>query len=86
MPELLPRFKANTQRLEDEKKITAIVVESDEVENVVGMALRRSADGHNRARARGIPIIGRVSGGGASPGTDPAAALLRREAGSDGRR
>ena len=35
MPELLPRFKANTQRLEDEKKITAIVVESDRHAGVI---------------------------------------------------
>ncbi len=41
--------------------------------------LRQSADGHNRIRRRGVPIIGRAGVGGATPGSDPVAALLRTE-------
>ena len=48
--------------------------------------LRRSADLHNAIRRRGVPIIGRAGAGGAIPGSDPAAALLRKEALSDGAR
>ena len=44
-----------------------------------GMPLRRSADGHNRDRRRGLPFITRGIGG-TSPGTDPVAALLAKEA------
>jgi hypothetical protein len=81
VPELLPRFLRHQQALEDAKKLSAILLKGDEVENEAGMPLRRSADGHNRDRARGIPIVGRNGGGGASPGTDPVAALRRKDAG-----
>ena len=81
VPQRLPRFYAQQQRIEDAKKLEAIIFEGEEVENEVGMPLRRSADGHNRDRARGIPIVGRTGGGGASPGTDPVAALMRKDGG-----
>jgi hypothetical protein len=42
---------------------------------------RGSANGWNRQRVRGVPIIGRVRGGGGDPGTDPAGAVLRSENG-----
>jgi hypothetical protein len=42
--------------------------------------LRQSADGHNAIRRRGVPIIGRAGPGGATPGSDPVRALLRKEA------
>ncbi len=78
-PHLLAQcFRRYQQGREDEKKLAAIFLESGDVEHEAGMPLRRSADGHNRERARGIPIVGRVGGGGASPGTDPVAALLRK--------
>ena len=80
VPQRLPRFFAALQRIEDRRKLGQILLEGDEVDNEVGRPLRRSADGHNRDRARGIPIVGRAGGGGASPGTDPVAALLRKEA------
>ena len=86
MPELLPRFYRHQQQLEDARRVAEIIVEGDEVENEAGIPLRRSADGHNRERARGIPIVGRAGGGGASPGTDPVAALLRKEARGELRR
>ena len=41
--------------------------------------LRQSADGHNRIRRRGVPIIGRAGVGGATPGSDPVRALLAKE-------
>jgi hypothetical protein len=81
VPQRLSRFYAHQQRIEDEKKLEAIILEGEDVENEVGMPLRRSADGHNRDRARGIPIVGRAGGGGASPGTDPVAALMRKDGG-----
>ena len=59
MPEILPRFYRH-------------LLEGDEVEVEVevepGMTLRRSADGHNRDRRRGLPVITRGIGG-TSPGT-----------------
>jgi hypothetical protein len=76
--QVLPRFYRNMQRIEDERKLGRILLEGGEVENEAGMPLRRSADGHNRDRARGIPIVGRAGGGGASPGTDPFAACVRK--------
>lgn len=83
MPQhLLPRFYRRQQELDDARKLSRILLEAD-VEahpDSNGRVYRKSADGHNRDRARGIPIVGRVSGGGASPGTDPVAALLRKEA------
>jgi hypothetical protein len=78
--ELLPRFRAAVQRIEDARKLGELLLESEDVENEAGLPLRASADGHRRDRARGIPIVGRAGGGGASPGTDPVAALLRKEA------
>ena len=71
VPDLLPRFHPMQQRIEDESRIGELILAGDEVENEAGMPLRRSADGHNRDRARVIPIVGRAGGGGASPGTDP---------------
>lgn len=85
MPRLLPRFHASQERIEDERKIAALVLASDEIETVRGMPLRRSADGHNRDRARGVLIVGPLSGRGASPGTDPVAALLRSDSDRYGR-
>ncbi len=86
MSQRLPRSYARLQRIEDDRKIGEILREGGEVESEPGTALRRSADGHNRARARGIPIVGRVSGGGAIPRSDPVAALLVKEARGERRR
>ena len=79
MPELLPRFRASMERVEDDRRIAKILLEGDEVEPVPGMPLRRSADGHNRDRRCGLPLITRGIGG-TSPGTDPVAELLAKEA------
>jgi hypothetical protein len=81
VPQRLPRFYRRQQEREDERRIAQIILETgaslDDAERSV--PTRGSANGWNRQRARGVPIIGRVGGGGASPGTDPVAALLRKE-------
>ena len=79
MPELLPRYRASIERIEDDRRIAKILLEGDEVEPVLGMPLRRSADGHNRDRRRGLPVVSKGIGG-TSPGTDPVSALLAKEA------
>ncbi len=79
MPEPLPRFNRQLQELEDKRKLEKLLLESAEVENESGVPVRRSADGHNRDRRRGLPLITRGVGG-ASPGSDPVAALLAKEA------
>ncbi len=62
------------------QKIAAIILEvADAPPDSNGKVYRRSADGHNRQRSRGVPII-RRGVGGTSPGTDPLAALLAKEA------
>ena len=45
-----------------------------------GRVYRKSADGHNHARRRGLPLISRGVAGTTSPGTDPLRALLAKEA------
>jgi hypothetical protein len=88
VPPILPRFRWNEQQAEDERKLAAILleVEAEAHPDSNGRVHRRSADGHNKTRARGVPIIGRVGSSGASPGTDPVAALLRKEARGELRR
>lgn len=66
MPQRLPRFYAHLQRVEDERKIGEILREGGEVESEPGTPLRRSADGHNRDRRRGLPVVSKGIGG-ASP-------------------
>ena len=80
MPPRLPRFDAAMQKLEDERKLAAILLEAgDAPPDSNGKVYRRSADGHNSDRRRGLPVISKgVSG--TSPGTDPVAALLAKEA------
>jgi hypothetical protein len=77
--ELLPRFRQT--QAEAARQVTEASLEAGEAPpDSNGRVLRRSADGHNRERARGIPIVGRVSRGGAIPGTEPLPALLQKEA------
>jgi hypothetical protein len=82
VPQRLPRFHSRTlQRLEDEAKLRKIldeVGELDEEQQAAVRLYRRSADGHEPARLRGLPAIGRnVSG--ATQHTDPVRALLAKE-------
>ena len=80
MPELLARFFRSLQAIEDERAVARAILEAGEFPEGNGaMPLRRSADGHDRERMRGLPIVGRPSGGDAIPGTNPVAALLRTE-------
>ncbi len=80
MPELLPRWNAYLQRVEAEKAVAKAILEGGEVHpDSNGRVFRRSADGHNRDRRRGLPMISKGIGG-TSPGTDPLRALLAREA------
>lgn len=71
---LLPRFYAATQRIDDEKKLARILLESDAAETPKTVT-RATLPGDNR-RLRGIPCVARgVSG--VSPGTDPLAQVTR---------
>lgn len=78
---LLPRLCATLERLEDARKLGRILLEADAEPHpdANGRVYRRSANGHNRDRLRGLPAVGRGIGG-TSPGTDPLAALLAKEA------
>jgi hypothetical protein len=81
----LPRFYIRQQRIEDERRLAQILLETggsvDEVERDAGgpRLVSRSADGHDPARLRGLPAIGR-NVTGATVATNPVAALLRKEA------
>jgi hypothetical protein len=78
---LLPRFFRYLEQLKDEEKIAQAIREAGEAPpDSNGRVLRRSANGHDPARLRGLPAIGR-NVTGASPGTDPVNALLRKEGG-----
>ena len=87
VPELLPRFRRFQEQREADKQVAKAILESGECEHPDsnGRVYRRSADGHNRERRRGLPVISRgVSG--TAPGTDPVAELLRKEARLERRR
>lgn len=70
----LPRFDAVRERVEDEQKLAAILLETGEEAPPKRVAGARSG-GDERA-LRGLPAIGRGVGG-AIPGTDPVQALLK---------
>ena len=80
VPEILPRFYVRQQQAEAERKIAKAILEAGDAPDGNGsMPLRRSADGHDPARLRGLPAIGRnVSG--ARVDADPVRALLSKEA------
>ncbi len=65
--------------IEDLKKLGDLLEADVAPPDSNGKVYRRSADGHNRARSRGVPIIRRGIGG-TSPGMDPLAAVLAKEA------
>lgn len=80
---LLPRFYVRQQRLEDERKLAQIILETGA--SIDCPQLVNGADGHDWQRRRGLPIVSRGVRG-ITPGTDPVAALLRKEARSELRR
>ena len=78
MPEILPRFFRLKEQAQAERKIAKAILESGDYPDANGRVYRSSADGHNRDRRRGLPVISKgVSG--TAPGTDPVAELLRKE-------
>lgn len=80
MAQLLPRYYARQQEREDERRLARILLETGASDTTPGTALTRSADGHEWARRRGLPLVGRGIGGTA-PGTSPLGALMRKENG-----
>jgi hypothetical protein len=79
VPGLLPRFFARQQERDDLRRIGRILEETGELPDDALPLLRRSADGHDPSRLRGLPAIGR-NVTGAIQDTDPLGALLRKEA------
>lgn len=76
MSRLLPRFHAAADAIEDERKVSRIVSESESLD-APRISNRVTLPGDMR-RLRGIPMSARgVSG--TSPGTSPLAALLRSQ-------
>jgi hypothetical protein len=79
VPQRLPRFYAYLQKIEDEKRLAEIILESGG-EETEAPKLTRSADGHDPSRLRGLPAVGR-NVTGAIRGTDPLRALIQQENG-----
>jgi hypothetical protein len=76
--ELLPRFHRRQLEREDERRLAQLLLETAVDEREPVRLVRRSADGHDPARLRGLPAIGRnVSG--STVHTDPVRALLAKE-------
>lgn len=73
-PQILPRFNAAMNAIEDERKVARAVLES--VDTSSTSISKATAPGDNR-RLRGIPCVSRGVAG-VSPGTDPLAAVIRR--------
>jgi hypothetical protein len=64
---LLPRFRRDAERLEDEPKLERIVRASEAAARSSAVGATAAGD---RRRLRGVPIIARAIGG-AIPGHDP---------------
>ena len=71
MSQILRRFNAAMERIEDERKLGRILLESTSIETKT--VARATLPGDNR-RLRGIPCVARGVAG-ASPGTNPSDAL-----------
>lgn len=71
---ILPRFYAHMQRIQDERKLGRILLESTGEETTT--VARATLPGDNR-RLRGIPVCARGVTG-VSPGTDPLLAVVHR--------
>ena len=74
MSQVLRRFNAAMERIEDQRKIGRILLETGEHE-VTATVAKATLPGDNR-RLRGIPVVGRGVAG-VSPGTNPLTELLR---------
>lgn len=69
---ILPRYNRAALRIEDERKVARIVLESGGSDQAKTVA-RATLPGDNR-RLRGIPCVARGVAG-VSPGTDPRSAI-----------
>jgi hypothetical protein len=77
VPQRLPRFHAQAERVKDAEQLARVMREVD-----VAPADPRplnGAGGGDLRRMRGFPIVGVRGAGGTSPGTDPARALIAKE-------
>jgi hypothetical protein len=74
----LPRFRAVSQRREDEQKLERIVARADDTTRPDPKPVNGAGGGDPR-RMRGFPIVGVRGEGGTSPGTDPVRALIVKE-------
>lgn len=72
----LPRFFAELQRIDDERKLARILLETGETAPPKQAA--GATSGGDWQRLRGLPAIGRGCAG-AIRGTDPLGEVLRRE-------
>lgn len=79
MSHLLPRFHAASERIEDERKIGRVILNSGEAPEPVKNPRRALAKPGDPRVLRAIPVIARGVGG-TVPGTEPLAALLAFEA------
>lgn len=68
MSRILPRFNAEMERLEDQRKVAKIVLEASP--EVVSQTVARATLPGDTRRLRGIPCVARGVAG-VSPGTDP---------------
>lgn len=57
VPEILPRFRRFQEQAEDERRVAKAILEAGEHPDANGRVYRSSADGHNRDRRRGLPLI-----------------------------
>jgi hypothetical protein len=70
---LLPRHRKVQEAAEDARKLNRLLDETSEVTPAA-----RATAGGDRRRLRGIPAVGRGTGG-AIAGTSPESALLRKQ-------
>lgn len=77
MPQQLPRFTAQSERVKDAERLAKIVLEVDKA--AADPRPVNGAGGGDPRRMRGFPIVGVRGAGGTSPGTDPARALIAKE-------
>ncbi len=74
MTQQLPRFYAHHQRIDDERRLAKILLETGEPAPIRTVS-RATLPGDTR-RLRGIPVAGATSG--TSPHTDPLLETIRR--------
>lgn len=78
MTQLLPRFHAASERIDDERKIAQAVLDGKEAPSEPKSLRRALAKPGDPRVLRAIPVIARGVGG-TIPGTEPLAALITSE-------